>query len=365
MSPAGKIVAAWLSAAALALAGCGGGGLSKPAERPAGGEDAAPPAWVTEPPSGGGYAYGVGSAPIYADPASALSRAQDRARAELLKRLEVTVSGRTRTTRRRTVEGGESRVTRSVMDTVDSRVAETRLRHVEIVETHAAEGGETAYALARLDRAAAQQALIGEIEALDARLREIAARDPGGARLQRLRALMPALGLLAERRAAWERLRLIAAGDPGHRLPEALRALEARITGLLDALVVALRPEDQPSRRMASALRRALTQEGVRVQEGEGVGGDLLLRYATAWRTLERDGRSFVFADGSVTVLDRRGAVINEFRERVKAGSVDAGLARDRAVGRLAERLAARLGESLLASLERAAGRDGHKGGQS
>ncbi len=366
MHPGGGVIGAAqpLVAVVLALALAGCGGLSQPAERSAGEGGAALPAWVTDPPSGSGYAYGVGSAPIHADPASALARAQDRARTELLKRLEVTVSGRTRTTRRRTVEGGESRVTRSILDTVDSRVAETRLRHVEILETHAAEGGETAYALARLDRAAAQQALVGEIEALDARLREIAARDPGGSRLQRLRALMPALGLFAERRAAWGKLRLVAAGEPGRRLPEDLRALEERIQGLLDALEVALRPQDEPSRRTASALRRALTQEGVRVRE-EGEEGDLLLRYATAWRTLERDGRSFVFADGSVTVLDRRGAVINEFRERVKAGSVDAGLARDRAVGRLAEGLAARLGEGLLESVERAAGRDGHKGGQS
>ncbi|MFB6261851.1 MAG: hypothetical protein ABEJ96_05390, partial [Thiohalorhabdaceae bacterium] len=65
----------------------------------------------------------------------------------------------------------------------------------------------------------------------------------------------------------------------------------------------------------------------------------------------------FVFADGNVTVLDPDGNVIDEFQGRVKAGSVDPGVARDRAIGELAQSLGGKLGEALLDSFERAAGR--------
>lgn len=341
--------------AALGLGGCLGGGPSVPAEDGASGGSGGVPQWVTSPPSGGGYAYGVGSAEIYGDPASALNRAQDQARSELIKRLEVTVSGQTEARRARTTEDGESRVTRSIMDTVKSRIPETELANIEIAETHAKKGGDNAYALARLNRSEAEMNLIGEIDSIDARIREIAGQDPGGDRLQRLKALMPALPLLEERSQVLRKLQLVAERDPGHRLPSEFRALQDRIAGLLDSLVVVLRPKGESTRKMDSTLRKALADEGVQVREGGS--GDLVLRYEAGLRTVRRDGRNFVFADGNVTVLDGGGNVIDEFQERVKAGSVDEGVARDRAVGRLAEGLGSKLGESLLDSFERAAGR--------
>ncbi|HKJ70681.1 MAG TPA: LPP20 family lipoprotein [Gammaproteobacteria bacterium] len=358
MTESNALRACLAGCAALVLAGCLGAAPAGPDRNQgasAGASGGEVPAWVTSPPSGGGYAYGVGSAEIYADPASALNRAQDRARAELLKRLEVTVSGSTTASRSRTVEDGDSRITRSVMDTVASRVPETELRNIEIARTFAAEGADTAYALARLNRTEAEMDLAGRIEVLDARIREIAGRDPGGGRLQRLKALMPALPLLEERAGVLDKLQLVAVHDPGHRLPEAFRSLQRRIAGLLDSLVVVLRPQGEASRKMDSGLRQALADQGVQVRESGS--GDLALRYQAGLRSVRRDGRSFVFADGNVTVLDGGGGVIDEFQARVKAGSVDPGVARDRAVGRLAEGLGSKLGERLLDSFEQAAGR--------
>ena len=350
------IAGALAGAAALTLSGCQGGGPAVPSDGGAASASGGIPAWVTSPPSGGGYAYGVGSAEIYGDPASALNRAQDQARTELIKRLEVTVSGTTTASRGRTVEGGQSRVTRSIMDTVESRVPETELANIEIAKTHAVEGGDTAYALAKLNRSQAEITLISKIEDIDARIREIAGRDPGGGdRLDRLKALMPALPLLEERRQVLRKLQLVAERDPGHRLPSEFRALQDTIAGLLDSLVVVLQPKGESTRKMDSTLRKALADEGVQVREAGN--GDLTLRYEAGLRTVTRDGRNFVFADGNVTVLDGNGNVIDEFQERVKAGSVDPGVAQDRAVGRLAEGLGTKLGESLLDSFERAAGR--------
>ena len=345
--------------AASALTGCLGGGPSVATSEgasSAGGSSGDLPGWVTSPPSKKGFAYGVGSAEIHADPSSALNRAQDQARTELIKRMEVTVSGRTTAQRSRKVEAGKSRVTRSIMDKVESRVPETELANIEIAKTHAVEGGDTAFALARLNRSQAEMTLIDKIEDMDARIREIAEKDPGGDdRLARLKALMPALPLFQERSRAMDKLQLVAEQDPGHRLPSELRDLRDRITGLLDSLVVVLKPRGGSDRKMDSTLRKSLANEGVQVRESGK--GDLTLRYEAGVRTVARDDRHFVFADGNVTVLDPDGNVIDEFQGRVKAGSVDPGVARDRAIGELAQSLGGKLGEALLDSFERAAGR--------
>ncbi|WP_200257168.1 LPP20 family lipoprotein [Halorhodospira neutriphila] len=354
-----RLLMALLALAVLILSGCAVNGISEPSSAneasSSSGSGDGPPPWVTSPPKKKGVVYGVGSAEIHVDAASAINRAQDRARTELVKRLEVTISGETTATRSREVEDGQSRVTRSVMESVKSQVSETELANIEIVKTYAAEGGGVAYALARLNRDQAESDLIAKIEDLDARIREILEQDPGESanRLARLEVLMPALPLLAQRKQSVEKLQLVAERDPGYRRPSEFRDLADRIASILDSLTVVLRSKESGfDRQMASMLRQTLVKQGVKVREGGS--GDLTLRYEASLRAVERDDRSFVFADGNVTVLDGVGNAIDEFQERVKAGSVDPDLARDRAVGRLAEGLGSKLGESLLDSFQRA-----------
>lgn len=339
---------------AAVLGGCLGGpsgGPSGPSVQQKSGSDT--PDWVTSSPSKAGYVYGVGSAQIHADPSTAINRAQDRARSELIKRLEVTISSQTTSRRSQKVEDGESQVTRSFMDRVESRVPETELANIEIINTYADEGGATAYALARLNRSRAQKTLANKIEEIDGQVRKIAANGPGtGSRLQRLEALVPALPLLEERSQIWGKLDLVAQGEPGHRLPSKFRDLKKRVAQILDSLVVGLQAKGQSNPQMDSTLRKTLVDEGVQVRQGRG--DDLTLRYEAALRTVQRDGRNFVFADGNITVVDRRGSVIDEFQHRVKAGSVDEGVARDRAITRLAKGLGDKLGKTLLDSLQRA-----------
>jgi hypothetical protein len=299
--------------------------------------------------------YGVGSAEVFADPASALNRAQDQARSELIKQLKVTVSGQTELRRSQTMRNGNSQVTSSIMEIVRSRVTETELANIGIAETHVDRQGGTAFALAQLDRVKAARDLKTKLDEVDERIREIANEASGGGdRLEQLKVLMPALPLLSERENIFSKLRLVAEGSPGQRMPADFRDLQDRIADLLDSLVVVLEPRGQSSRKMDSTLRRALSEQGVKVREsGEG---DLILRYEAGLRTVSQDGRSFVFADGNVTVLDAAGNVIDEFQERVKSGSVDANVASDRAVGKLAQGLGQKLGASLLDSFQRAQG---------
>lgn len=311
------------------------------------------PGWITSPPARTTYVYGVGSAQIYSNAASAINRAQDDARSELLKRLEVTVSGETRTSAARRVKNGKSRITRSVMNRVKTEVAETRLTHVEIVDTYADQSAGVAYALVRLDREAARADLTARIKEIDSRLNEIASLKNAGSRLDRLKSLLPALPLLEERRAVHSQLDKVTPGAPGHRLPANLHQLENRIANLLNSLVVRLHPRQNSDREMAAGLKKALTAQGVRVRE-QGTG-DLALRYSVDERTLEEDGLWFVFARGNAAILDNNGDIIDEFQKKVKAASRDRKIARSRAIEKLAEKMDQELARSLLKNVERAA----------
>lgn len=316
------------------------------------------PSWITSPPVDQQYVYGVGGAEIYGDPASAVNRAQDHARSELLKKLEVTVSGETRTKARRKVKNGKSQVTRSVMSRVQTSVDSTKLTHVDIVDTFVDREEGIGYALARLDRKKAQKDLQDEIERIDARLRKIRAHSGSGSRLERIETLMPAIALLAERREKWNRLDMVTRGNPGFNRPEDLRELERRIADLLDSLVVKLEPRQRGNPQMASILGRELTNRGVRVRESGK--GDLILRYSLEKREMERDGLQFVFARGRITMLEQNGDIINEMHKQAKGASQDPGLAADKAIESLAGKLADSLAESLLDSFARAAGSDAY-----
>jgi hypothetical protein len=308
------------------------------------------PSWVISPPASDEYVYGVGSAEISKDHDSAMDRARDRARSEILKRMEVTVSGETRTSVRREVEKGKSRVTRSVMNRVRTHVSATSLTHVQQVESHVDRAEDTVYVLLRLDRDAAQADLLSRLEEIDRRLRDIAERKTEGSRLQRLEILMPALPLFEKRRQVLEKLDRLGKKGPDCRLPPELSELRDRIGSLLDSLVVVLRPLDSTSAGLDSGLRRALSRQGLRVRQSGR--GDVFLRYQAELRRIERDGVHFVFAQGSVTVLNGKGDILNEFQEKAKAASQDTVLARDRAVSELASGLGQKLADSLIISFE-------------
>ena len=75
------------------LVGCGGSPAvttSKPTKTPT----LPAPVWLIQPPIETGFLYGTGSAEVYAgDQADAAARAKDMARLELVKQIEVNISG--------------------------------------------------------------------------------------------------------------------------------------------------------------------------------------------------------------------------------------------------------------------------------
>lgn len=345
--PARNLLRLAVAAAILALVGCGG---SKPATEAAGSGGDSLPGWVNKPPEEPGKVHAVGSAPIIAgSEGRALSQAKEAARLELMKQLRVTVSGTTESRTRQKVAEGKSQLTRSLREAVRSQVSDVQLEGIEVTETVAHKATESAYALARLDRAQAEMRINNRIEELDGRLAGFTDKGRSGARLDRLQALMPALPLLEERRKLNERLRMVSEQARGEPLPEELEGLEGRVLDLLDQVRVTLQAEGEVGQQMESELVEHLTEAGIQAEVG--TGGDLQLRYSAELRERKHDDTHFVTATGRVSVLDDEGRIITEFNAKEKGGSGDAGTARDRAVAELAVALGQQLGERLLDSL--------------
>jgi hypothetical protein len=331
-------------------AGSGGDPSSQPAGSKQSTSGPGRPDWVTQPPSRAGMAYGVGSAEVFADPASALNRARDKARAEMVKALRVQVQGSTQTSTKRTVEDGESTVTRSLVQNVKNSIPEVELSNVRILRTHVDESDDMAYALAALDREAEADSLAQRVAKLDEDLKGIAGKSLDGQRLDKLRTALPALEFAQERRQVVEKLRLVSPQNRSDGVAaDRFSSLENEVMDLVGDLRVVLEPANRNARRLESALREALTKEGVNIYSRDSEG-DITLRYDFSLNTEKKDN-FFVFADGSVSVVDGSGRIIDEFRANVKGVSTREGVARSRAMDQLASSLGKKLAASLLESL--------------
>lgn len=308
------------------------------------------PAWVRNPPSRKGYAYGLGSSELYGDAASALNRAKDDARAEVVKTMRVNIASETRSRVERTTVDGESSVTRALMSEVRSRIPETEISNIDMVEQTVSRDTNQAYVLARLDRRRAERNLRSKLDAMDDRLSGFGEIPASGDKVGQLKELLPALELLERTREIEDKLDLVAVdGFTGPSLSDKYRPLRERIVTLLDGLVIVLTPDGDTAERLNSELRRALLAEGMHIREGGE--GDIRLRYEADLREVTRGRDTFVFADGNTTVRNADGRIIGEFRERVKGAATDTGLARDRALEKLAGAMGKTLGKSLLDAL--------------
>lgn len=308
------------------------------------------PAWVKNPPSRQGYAYGLGSAELYGDAASALNRAKDDARAEVIKAMRVNIASETTSRVERTTVNGESSVTRALMSEVRSRIPETEISNIDMVEQTVSRDTRQAYVLAQLDRRRAERNLRSKLDALDGRLARFRGIPESGDKVDQLKQLLPALELLEQARGIEEKLDLVAVeGFTGPVLSDKYAPVRERIVSLLDGLVIVLDPRGDTANQLNSELRRALLAEGMHIRQGGE--GDIRLRYEAELREVTRGRDTFVFADGNTTVLDADGRIIGEFRERVKGAATDKGLARDRALEKLAGAMGKTLGKSLLDAL--------------
>ena len=301
------------------------------------------PSWLTNTPEMPGMAYGVGSIEVYGNKTEALKRAGELARVDLVSQLKVTVSGDfSSDVTERSGSHRESEVQRVIRNHVRSQVPPVELDEAQVIKTHLDD--RYAYALAELDRAKAAARLRRDIADVDEQLREVAAKQPQGNRLQQLQPLLPAMNMFAQRERLGERLALVSLDRKRPRPDADLLALQERINVLIDQLQVSIELQDSGAEEIGGGIIEALTEQGMRITNG---GADLIFEVNATLSSKEQNGSYYVFADSRVTIRDGSGRALSSFSKQAKGVSGLADVARQKA----ARNVAKLLGEELAIAL--------------
>ncbi|MFK4753613.1 hypothetical protein [Oceanobacter antarcticus] len=311
------------------------------------------PDWAVTPPSAAGMAYGVGSIEVYGDPASAVKRASELARVDLVSQLRVTISGDFSSTVTETAATGTAtRVQRSVSQYARSQVAEVQLDEVSITDASVANG--YAYALAELDRTAASARLRQQMAEVEQQLDQYANVQPQGDTLQQLRVMLPILGLIAERQAFAEKLGLVSVQHRVPALSAEHKALQQRVYTLLDQLTVRLSFDNDDARLMQGALIETLTSQGLRMQTpGQPQNNiDLVFGVSAERSSRQQGGRFYAFVQARITIADRDGRVLSSFSDTARGVSGLEANAWQGAAEAVADKLQQELAQTLAERLQ-------------
>jgi len=294
------------------------------------------PSWVYSPPEVVGYVYGVGMASIYSTPADALQRAGENSRVELVKQLKVTVSGETEASVKREIHQGKSKITRTVFNYAKSSIDEIELPGIRIINTAVSRTDKQAFALCELNKSEAELDLSEKLETIEKKIDIIGSQPDSGSKIIEIKRLVPALKLIEERNRVVSNLKLVSTFSDEEFEKSSYIQLESKIAGLIDSLVIVIKP-DLSSKNLASGIRKALSDQGVRVRmDGEG---DLYLKFSASLDTVLRNGIYYTFASGQASLMEKNNDVLNEFSTKVKDGSGDKNLSVKRAIEKLADEL--------------------------
>ena len=306
------------------------------------------PEWSVNPPHRSGMAYGVGSIEVIGDAASAVRRAGELARIDLVSQLRVTISGDfSSITTETNASGQATSVQRRVQQKVRSQVAEVTLDEVIIKEASVANG--TAYALAELDRNAAAARLRQQITEVEQQLDQYAQVQPEGDTLQQLRVMLPVLNLLAERQAYADKLALVAMDNKAAPLLANHRQLQQRVLDLLDTLVVKVNFSNATARSMSGELLQALTSQGLKVQQAGSY--DLLFDVSAERSNRTQDNRYYAFVKARVQIQDADQRVLSSFSDTARGISGLETVAWQKASEAVAEKLQTELANTLAERL--------------
>ncbi|MCB9494444.1 MAG: LPP20 family lipoprotein [Desulfobacteraceae bacterium] len=326
---------AFVFIALMAVTGCVSSSSSPVSKQDSGSTDSIP-SWVYSPPEVVGYVYGVGMSSIYSTQADALQRAGENSRVELVKQLKVKVYGETEASVKREIEQGKSKITRTVFNYARSSIEETELPGIKIINTAVSRTDRQAFALAELNKSEAELDLSEKLESVEKKIDIIASQPLSGSKIKDIKKLVPVLKLIEERNRVVSNLKLVSTLSDEELEKGSHIQLKSKIAGLIDSLVIVLNP-DSSSKNLASGIRRALSDQGVRVRmDGEG---DLYLKFSASLDTVLRDGIYYTFASGQASLMEKNNDVINEFSTKVKDGSGDKNLSVKRAIEKLADEL--------------------------
>lgn len=302
------------------------------------------PSWVMTPLRSSEWLYGVGSAGINSSETVASKIADDQAKVNLASNLRISVSGTNKSAE--TLKSGV--VSQSFSSEVRNTVAAVSLTGLNITERYVDKKQSTVFSLAALHRQTALDIIGQQITAIDTQLLVVKNSIQSGTALERLRLALPALKQLEQRKQLNQQALDISEAKQNFPLPAELNALKVAIFATLDNLRFRIESKGNPIFR--DGLVEALTGQGMRIsQQGEA---DIVLDYRIDWRDVERSGKFYKFANANISLHDSSGKTLSSFRQKAKGVSNDAGLAKDKALTKLATQLGKKLAANLLNAID-------------
>ncbi len=304
------------------------------------------PDWILNTPIENGFLYGAGSAEIFGrDETGAAARAKDMARVELVKQIEVNVSGEIEQEIKETLSNGETTLTKKLRQAVKSKVPEFKLTNIKAVESH--KDKKRVSVLVRLDVTKELQTLTQQVSQLDIQIEEYQKKfnDTNPEGLSAIRMVSPVLILVDQRGELQSRYNALAQKKSAL-LPRELREFIAKLYDRIAQMTVAIDAEGSENDSIKTGLIASLTKNGIRISD-TGIS-DLLIVYKLDVNNVKRDGSYFAFTNGDVWIKDEKGRVIKSFQAKAKGVSSDAAEALSRSVKKLSNQLGQEMMKALF-----------------
>ena len=258
-----------------------------------------------------------------------LSKAQDRARAEIAKffsvKVEQEVSSVQKTSDSDGPKGKSWLSSTSVNETMKTTVAGT-LQGVEIKETWQDPVLKNYYVLAVLPRAPVESRLTEEVMDLDSKIKSALAKSDGAAdKILKIKWMVRAYDLYQQRRLVNNQLSVVSLDGEGIKPSPEIAGVNDKLTDLLGKIVVSVDIKGDLSGPISEAIISSLTNGHISVNPGDG-NSDILITGKTEIKPSDENSSiGFVFAKGRafISIINRAdgktfGSVEHEDREGAK-----------------------------------------------
>jgi hypothetical protein len=306
------------------------------------------PGWIELLPERSGHEYGVGSADVYSGEADAIEQAKERARADLIRQIQVTVSSEfSSQSDLNMVDGQRNSFVEQVNEKISSRIPDVELPGLSWQAQWQDPKSGTFYVLAHLNRRAAEQQLSERLSLLDIDLADAQLPDQGN-RFQRVQQALPLLSQFAQRDKLVQQLSFIAeSGFVRFQLDDELKSLRQSLNRLVASLRIELVPKNQQAKQLATGLAEGLSQLGLVLSDQSLKKPDLSLNYSLRLTDKTVSGTYYVFAHTQLQVRNQDNQILKGFEREAKGVSGFPERAQQAAIQRLAKILA----ENVVATL--------------
>ncbi len=330
------------------LAGCGGSSPVKKQEQPS---LASMPSWLIQTPVESGYLYGTGSAEVYAgDQAGAAARAKDMARLELIKQIEVNISGETEQEIIDTYKDNKSELTERIRQSVKSKVSSFELSHVYDVDSYFDEKNKQVSVLVRLDSNKELHSLKSQIDVIDQRFSEIR-QEFADDKLRGIELLrLVASGLLLSEQRATIQSRVNALNPSRNHVdvlnPEYREFMKKAYSRMALITVKVSSLSNNQSASLTAGLIAELNKKGITVSQGSDA--DIQIEIDLSVNSVSRGDTEFAITEGNVYLKTPDGRIIKTVQAKAKGASVDKKVAISRSISKLSEQLGKELVKALF-----------------